>query len=128
MPSQTPAKPAGRLIIHLEIPALDRRVTARFYGQLFGWDYEHMDAPVNYTTFQSGTLRGGFPDADRMSPVAEVLFYVYSPDIPADLEHLESLGGKTVVPRTEIPGRGHFAIVADPSGNRFGLLNIDRPK
>jgi predicted enzyme related to lactoylglutathione lyase/ferritin-like metal-binding protein YciE/predicted ester cyclase len=128
-PTASSAKPldtAGRPIVHLEIPALDRRIAARFYSQLLEWDYEHMDEPVNYTTFQSGTLRGGFPDADRMSPAAEVLFYVYSKDIESDLQRAESLGGKVVVPVTEIPGRGHFAIVSDPSGNRFGLLNMDR--
>jgi predicted enzyme related to lactoylglutathione lyase/ferritin-like metal-binding protein YciE/predicted ester cyclase len=123
----SPVASTGREIVHLEIPALDRRVTARFYGEMFGWQYEHMDAPVNYTTFQSGTVRGGFPDVNEMNPPGEVLFYVDSRDIESDVRRAESLGAKMVVPRTEIPDRGHFAILSDPGGNHFGLYSRNLP-
>lgn len=119
-----PSGGVGRDIVHLEIPAMDRRIAARFYGELFGWDYEHMDDPMNYTTFRSGTVAGGFPDVNDMNPAGEVIFYVASDDIEADLRRAEKLGGKTVVPRTEIPDTGYFAIVSDPTGNHFGLYRV----
>ncbi len=116
----------GRQIVHFEIPAIDRRITARFYGEMFGWEYEHMDEPMNYTTFRTGNIGGGFPDVNEMNPVGEVTFYVDSDDIEADLRQAESLGGKTVVPLTAIPGYGRFAILADPAGNHFGLYHQDQ--
>jgi uncharacterized protein len=121
-----PFEGVGRGIVHIEIPAIDRQEAARFYNELFGWEYEHMDDPVNYTTFQSGTMAGGFPDVSEMNPVGEVLFYVYSDDIESDLRQAENLGGKTVVPRTEIPGYGYFAVLSDPSGNHFGLYYTEQ--
>jgi predicted enzyme related to lactoylglutathione lyase/ferritin-like metal-binding protein YciE/predicted ester cyclase len=122
-----PFSGVGRSIVHIEIPAADRRLTASFYNELFGWEYEHMDESMSYTTFTGGNLGGGFPDVNEMNPAGEVLFYVESDDIESDLRRVESLGGDTVVPRTEIPGYGYFAIVSDPTGNPFGLYYTEQP-
>ena len=126
-PSASPTVSAGREIVHLEIPALDRDVAARFYGELFGWEYEHLGEPVNYTTFISGTMAGGFPDVSETNPAGEVIFYVDSADIESDLQRAQSIGGETIVPRTAIPGYGYFAILSDPTGNHFGLYHADQP-
>jgi predicted enzyme related to lactoylglutathione lyase len=34
---------------------------------------------------------------------------------------VQSLGGKTLVPPVEVPGRGSFAWFADPDGSIIGL-------
>ena len=52
----------------------------------------------------------------------EVLIYVSTDDIDATLARIESLGGKTIQPKTEIPGVGWFARFADPSGNTIALF------
>jgi uncharacterized protein len=49
------------------------------------------------------------------------LAYVSTDDIDATLAHVEALGGKTLLPKTEIPHNGWFAFFADPAGNRIGL-------
>jgi hypothetical protein len=46
----------------------------------------------------------------------EPLLYVASEDIDADLRKAESLGGTTVVPKTEIPQVGWFGVFKDPTG------------
>ena len=51
-----------------------------------------------------------------------LIVYVGSDDIDADLAKVESLGGKTVFPKTEIPHVGWFAIFTDPTGNRIALF------
>jgi predicted enzyme related to lactoylglutathione lyase len=122
-----PSMYGGREIVHLEIPATDRKAAAHFYGELFGWEYEHLGEPMNYTTFKTGTVEGGFPDVSEMNPAGEVIFYINSKDIDSDVRRAESMGGKTIVPRTEIPGMGWFAILTDPSGNRFGLYATTQP-
>ncbi len=49
-------------------------------------------------------------------------FYVAVPDLAACLAKAESLGGKTLVPPTEIPGMVTFALFQDPEGNPIGLV------
>ena len=39
----------------------------------------------------------------------------------AYLAKVEKMGGKTIVPRTEVPGQVIFALFADPEGHVIGL-------
>jgi predicted enzyme related to lactoylglutathione lyase len=55
-------------------------------------------------------------------PPNYVTFYVQVDDIQKCLDQAESLGGKTIVPPTPVPGgMGHIGVVQDPSGNSIGL-------
>ncbi|MCH8876952.1 MAG: hypothetical protein IIA89_09060 [Chloroflexi bacterium] len=47
---------------------------------------------------------------DENNPAGMVVPYVTTDDIEASLEKIGSNGGSTVVPKTEIPGFGDFAI------------------
>lgn len=53
----------------------------------------------------------------------ELLVYVGSDDIDGDLRKAEQLGGKILVPKTEIPNTGWFGVFEDPAGNRLGLFH-----
>jgi hypothetical protein len=117
----------GRRIAHVAIPVLDRRLAARFYGALFEWEYEHMDEPVNYTFFSTGTVPGGFADANDLNPLGQTTLYVESEDIEADLDRAERLGGRKLTTPTEVPGYGRVALFIDPSGNRVGLFCATPP-
>lgn len=52
----------------------------------------------------------------------EVLIYIGTDDIDASLAKITSLGGKTILPKTEIPQVGWWAVFADPTGNKIGLF------
>ena len=54
-------------------------------------------------------------------PLNYVTVYVAVEDLAASLEKAESLGGKTIIPPTEVPGMGQFAWFSDPDGNTIGL-------
>jgi predicted enzyme related to lactoylglutathione lyase len=116
-------------IIHVEFPARDVEAAAAFYADLFGWRTVHSP---NYVGFRAGVGPGGGfnplaeEGASTRMPIepGDVLVYVSSDDIDATLSRAESLGGSIVVPRTEIPGAGWYAIFADPTGNRIGLLHF----
>lgn len=110
-----------RSIVHIEIPAKDRDTSAKFYAELFGWDYNHVGDPMNYTTFQAGNTGGGYPDLGDMTKAGDVRVYISSDNIEADLKKIEGLGGKTIMPNTEIPGFGHMAMFTDPAGNTLAL-------
>ena len=109
-------------IVHIEISALNREASGKFYADLFGWHVEQMPE-MNYASFDTNNgVEGGFNPVSESNPAGQVTVYVGTNDINATLARVEKLGGKTFVPKTEIPGMGWFAIFADPSGNKIGLF------
>ena len=112
----------NRGIVHIEIPAKGRADLAKFYAEMFGWEFEAMEE-MHYTTWKSGNVAGGFPDVDGSTyKTGDVVVYIDSSDIEADLKKIASKGGKTLQGKTEIPGVGWFAFFADPTGNRLALF------
>lgn len=116
----------GRPIMHIDIPTPDRAATAHFYTSLFGWEMHEDLQP--YTWFSAANMSGGLPDLEEgLAPVREILragdvvLYLPSEDIEADLQKIEALGGTILLPKTEA-GEGHYiALFADPNGVRLGL-------
>lgn len=53
---------------------------------------------------------------------SRVTVYVAVPDPRATLDRAEQLGGKTLMPPTEIPDVVTLAMFADPDGNVIGLI------
>ena len=120
---------AAHPIVHVEFPASDPKAASKFYADLFGWKIQ-TDPNFDYHMFQAeGGPGGGFVKTGTTEAggalsyqAGEPLLYVASEDIDADLRKAESLGGTTVVPKTEIPQTGWFAIFRDPTGNKVGLF------
>ena len=111
-----------RNVVHVEIPAANVEAAGKFYQDLFGWKMQHM-ADFNYTMWEdeSGS-GGGFPEVSDENPVGQVLVYIDSEDIDADLKNVEKFGGKTVRAKTEIPGMGWYAVFKDPTGNVLAIF------
>lgn len=110
-----------RAIVHIEIPAGDRKQLSEFYEKMFGWGIRHHD-DMKYSIFESGNVGGGFTEVgDPFPQPGDVVIYMDSDDIEADLKKIESLGGKTMMEKTEIPGQGWFAMFSDPAGNTMAL-------
>ena len=118
-----------RNIVHVEIPAVNVEGAGKFYESLFGWKLQHMP-DMNYTMFEAGNgdEYGGFPQVSEENPAGQVLVYIASDDIEADLKNVEKLGGKVLHPKTEIPQMGWFAIFQDPEGNVLALYTSMDPK
>lgn len=117
-----------RHIVHIEIPTSDAVESGKFYADLFGWKIEAMPE-MDYTMFEPAEgPGGGFTPVSAENPIGNVVVYVDSPDIDADLKKTESLGGKTLVPKSEIPNMGWFAILKDPTGNQIALFTSMNPE
>ena len=114
---------ANHPISHIEIPAANPGAVSKFYSDVFGWKME-TNAEHNYVTFQSeGGLRGGFAGpAEPTYKPDRLLVYLATDDIDATLATIEAHGGKTVLPKTEIPHVGWGAVFIDPAGNHLGLF------
>ena len=119
---------AAQPIVHIDIPATDPKATSAFYGKVFGWDIQSAPGYETYPMFRAeGGPGGGFTTAgsgyEGMTYTAgEVLIYLASQDIDADLGRVEANGGQVVLPKSEIPHVGWWAVFKDPSGNKIGLF------
>lgn len=108
-------------IVHIEIPVKDPKAGSQFYADLFGWNLQEFP-DMDYITFEAGDgPGGGFPIVIDDIKVGDVTVYVSTDDIEATLTKIKSLGGKTVIPKTEIPQTGWYAWFTDPTGNTMAL-------
>jgi uncharacterized protein len=106
-------------VVHFEIIGQDGVKLQSFYNQLFGWSIK-ADNPWNYglvDASESG-IGGGIGPGETTGAT----FYVEVPDLEATLAQVEQMGGKTVVPPTEMSNTVTFATFVDPEGNRIGLV------
>ncbi len=110
-------------IVWIEIPSADRKASADFYAGLFGWEIDNSMDEMNYTMFTPASgPGGGFPELRDGFEPGDVLISISTDNIDESLAQVESLGGKTIVPKTEIPGIGWYAIFEDLTGNNIGLV------
>ena len=117
-----------RNIVHVEIPAVNVDGSAKFYESLFGWKIMPMP-DMNYTMFEAGDgdEYGGFPQVSDENPAGQVLVYIASDDIEADLKKVAQLGGKVLHPKVEIPGTGWYGVFQDPTGNVLAVYTSMNP-
>lgn len=106
-----------------EITGKDGPALQRFYSSLFDWEVADAGDGSGYGLVAAGErgIAGGI-GASQDGGDGGVTFYVEVDDPAAFLEKIETLGGKTVVPPTEIPNVDlTFAFFADPEGHVVGL-------
>ncbi|MFI5176794.1 MAG: VOC family protein [Terriglobia bacterium] len=110
-------------VVHFEIMGKDGKELQNFYGKLFDWEID-ANNPMNYGLVKAsgqGGIGGGIGAAEAGAP-GYVTFYVAVPDLEACLKKVENMGGKTLVPPTEIPNMVTFALFQDPEGNSIGIV------
>ena len=116
-----------RNIVHIEIPTADPEQSGAFYQQLFGWKITPVPE-MNYTLWEPETgPGGGFTQVGKDAKVGDVIVYVDSDDIEADLKKVENLGGNVLVKKTEIPQTGWFGLFTDPTGNMVAVYTAMHP-
>ena len=117
-----------RNVVHVEISAVNVEAAGKFYQELFGWKMQHVPE-FDYTMWEDGSgYGGGFNKVDHENPVGQVLVYIDSDDIEADLKKAVKLGGTVVREKSEIPGTGWFGLFKDPTGNVLALYTSMNPQ
>jgi predicted enzyme related to lactoylglutathione lyase len=112
---------AAQPIVHIELVTPDPKAAGQFYQEVFGWTLD-LDPTFDYLQFKGeGGPGGAFIKPDNDNAGANAVIYLDSDDIDADLGRVQAAGGQVVVPKTEIPQSGWFAIFSDPSGSRMAL-------
>jgi predicted enzyme related to lactoylglutathione lyase len=119
----------------VELQAKDVRGSEKFYTGLFGWKPEKMSmgGPMEYTVFKNGdaSVAGMMPtfgaeDEDKVPQSWLGYFQVANCDDTTD--KAKATGGQVFVSPQNVPGVGRFAVLADPQGASFGILQAEMPK
>ena len=110
----------GNPVVHFEIGAADHQALVRFYGELLGWGLRAVSEGYTLVDTRGGQgVNGGIGRSDSGEPWAT--FYVEVDDLQAYLDRAGELGGRTVLPVTELGGMA-FAMFDDPDGLLVGLV------
>lgn len=108
-----------------ELMTSDPAGAAAFYGAVLGWSARPSGQPgMDYQLLASphGDVAGlmALPGGAPMPP--GWFGYIGVDDLEASLAALTAAGGALHMPPTEVPGAGRFAMVADPQGVIFYLM------
>ncbi|HJX23284.1 MAG TPA: VOC family protein [Candidatus Bathyarchaeia archaeon] len=118
-------------IVHFEIPADDVEKLKKFYNLLFGWKIELMPGQVEYYGIwtvpvdeKGMPLRPGVNGGlmKKQNPEHKAVNFIQVESVDEYTKRIESLGGRIVVPKMEVPGIGWWALALDPEGNQFAIL------
>jgi predicted enzyme related to lactoylglutathione lyase len=98
----------------------------RFYTALLGWTTELAPVEgVSYTLAKvgdeqvAGIMSTKCPSGD-ISPQWGV--YISVDDVDVTARKAEELGGKVLLPTTDIPNIGRFSVLMDPQGVMFSVI------
>ena len=104
-----------------ELATNDLPAARRFYAAVLGWSVVDSGMPgMEYLLAKEGeTNVAGIYGADQAS--AWTLYFAVT-DCDAAVAQALATGATVLVPPGDVPGTGRFAVLADPQGAPFGLL------
>jgi uncharacterized protein len=106
-----------------DLMTTDVEAAKKFYGEVIGWNFG-LQPPDYHTIEVQGSSIGGImampPDAKGMGPFWAG--YIHVPNVDAACEKIKTLGGKICRQPWDIPGIIRMAVVADPTGAMFNIM------
>lgn len=109
-------------LCHFELMTAEPEKCKAFYGKVFDWKFDDASMP-GYTLVDTGAEpTGAVFKKPAQAPGVCVNVYFQVGDIDGTLKKVTGNGGQVLVPKTEIPGTGHFAMFTDPEGIVVGIM------
>jgi predicted enzyme related to lactoylglutathione lyase len=108
-----------------ELATRDAKKAGSFYSQLFGWTLK--PSGDGYTEFvRGGRSIGGMMEigADWGPVPSHWLTYFVVADCDDTAERAQRLGAKARVPPRDIANVGRFAVLIDPQGAHFAIIEL----
>ncbi len=100
-----------------------------FYSNLFGWSREPMQTPTGeYTIFKKGDAQAaGMMQISKEMGATPPHWMVYFAvdDSDRTVEQAKGMGAQVMVPPTNIPNIGRFAVLNDPQGADFAVIRLE---
>lgn len=118
------------LINWFEIPANDFNRAVKFYKGILSVDVhesEMFGTKMGIFASEEGSVSGAIVKGEDYKPSMEgVTVYLNAgEDLQNALSKVDQLGGKVIVPKTQIsPEMGYFAMFIDTEGNKMALHSI----
>lgn len=113
----------------IELATTDPAGAKNFYTNLFGWKAEDMPMgpEMTYTMFRNnGKDVGGAYKLMKEQIDAHVpphwMLYIQADSADASAAKAISLGAQQIVPPSDIPNIGRFAVIADPTGAHVSIF------
>ena len=106
-----------------ELTTGDLAASQAFYGGLLHWTFQDAGMPgFTYMLASAGSdMVAGMMKPDQPMPEFWMVYFAVD-SVDAAAAKAKSLGGGVHMEPADIPGTGRFAILTDPSGCPFGIL------
>ncbi|MDX3575843.1 MULTISPECIES: VOC family protein [unclassified Streptomyces] len=103
--------------VDAQLPDVD--AGKRFYGELFGWDFEDAYGSSVWASLDGARVAGLAHKTDGRMPTVWTVYFA-TPDAEATARRIQRAGGQMVTAPLPVDG-GAAALAADPEGAVFGL-------
>lgn len=107
-------------ISYIEFGVTDLQATRAFYEAAFGWQFNDYRPDYSGIKSQDGEFEVGGLNPNAQPSDTGPLVLIFSQDLDATVEAVETAGGIIVEPAYVFPGGRRFEFT-DPSGNRLGV-------
>ncbi|GAA1475490.1 VOC family protein [Corynebacterium felinum] len=105
----------------IDLTTSDLRKSTHFYSEILGWDIEELDDGYRLARLQGLPVAGFVPRPEESQQPDTWVTYFQADDIHAECAQVEQLGGRILVPPTQVH-LGFMAVVVDTAGAMFGLI------
>jgi len=108
-----------------ELLTRDAEAAQAFYGALFGWEF-CVDENSYIRILNNGRNNGAMMQIDASMGEMPSMWQPYFTvaDIDESVARADELGATIIIPKTEAPGAGHFAYLADPAGAHLYIIQL----
>ncbi len=116
-----------------ELRTKDLPAAMEFYKRMFGWELPQTKVtPMDYKEIVVGDVAcGGMMAIDAAwgddPPPPHWATYIAVANADETAEKITAHGGSVMVPPFDAPGVGRMAMVADPSGANFAIIQFTPP-
>jgi predicted enzyme related to lactoylglutathione lyase len=120
--------PRGRFVWY-DLMTSDPKSATAFYTQLIGWGTSEWEGgPMPYTMWTNrekpiGGVMTLPEEAKAAGAPPHWMAYIAVEDVNATVAKVTGLGGSVLVPPTDIPNAGAFAVLTDPQGAAFAVYH-----
>jgi len=121
----------GKVVWH-DLISDNPEASARFYSELFGWEFEPvgasfgLGADTTYTLIRhNGRLIGGMVDQRKLAAnedISQWMPLISVTDIQLAATRVKTDGGTVLTPPTELADRGWLTVVSDQQGALMALV------
>lgn len=124
--------PSHGQICWRELRSPNLEAARSFYSELFGWTLEQStvtDMPYLEIVHNDAAIGGMMPMDENWGEMpAHWASYIAVDDADAAAEAIVQNGGAIHAPPFDAPGVGRIAMVADPSGASFAIIQFEFPQ